>query len=227
MVSPSLKAPELITGMRLELDEFIARWEALPDLKFAELIDGIVFVPPPRSIEHGQRASILNWWLFLYVEDKRGCDALSNVTCTMLGQSPQPDVLLRLTEEFGGKSIDKGYLLDGAPELVVDICETSTEIEFGPKLALYQRAGVREYITIQTLPPPRIVWRVLVDGSYREIQPDGQGILRSQCFPGLWLDTEALWAGDRKRMRDTLNAGLDSPAHREFAERLTKRRIGA
>jgi Putative restriction endonuclease len=140
----------------------------------------------------------------------------------MLGQSPQPDVLLRLTEEFGGQSIDTGYLLAGAPELVVDICETSFEIEFGPKLELYRRAGVRENITIQTLPPPHIVWRVLVDGSYREILPDSKGILRSQCFPGLWLDTEAFWADDGKRMQKTLNAGLQSLAHREFAEHLKR-----
>ena len=206
MVSPSLKDTRLITGMRLELDEFLSRWEALPELKNAELIDGIVFVSLPVTLEHGQRANILNWWLSHYVGDKRGCEAASNVTCTMLGQSPQPDVLLRLTEEHGGQSIDTGYLLAGAPELVVDICETSFEIEFGPELELYQKAEVRENITIRTLPPPGIVWRVLVDGSYRVNEPDSKGILRSQCFPGLWLDTEGFWAEDCVRMRETLEA---------------------
>lgn len=219
MVSPSSISPELITGMRLDLDEFLSRWEALPGLKSAELIEGVVYVSSPVNLDHGRRESILSFWLNLYTEATFGCDAGSNVTCTMQGQSPQPDVFLRIAEEFGGKSTPAGKLLAGAPELLAEICVTSTEIDFGPKLALYQRAGVQEYITIQTL-MPRIVWRVLVDGSYRELQPDSNGILHSQFFPGLWLDTEAFWAEDRRRMRETLTAGLESAEHREFVEHL-------
>ena len=226
MGSPLLIGTELRTGMRLDLDEFLARWEALPGLKNAELIEGVVYVSSPVRNDHGTHELILGFWLSLYVEDTPGCSVGTNATCKMLRQSPQPDVHLRLTEDFGGNSnVSEGYIT-GAPELVAEICVTSMEIDFGPKLALYQRAGVREYITVETL-QPRIVWRVLVDGSYREIKPDGMGILRSQCFPGLWLDTVAFWAGDRRRMQKTLNAGLKSAAHREFVKHLMDRRIGA
>ena len=208
--------------MRLELDEFLARWEALPDLKNAELIEGVVYLSSPVSVDHGENDNILAWWLRSYAFATRGCKAGNNITCSMLGQSPQPDVLLRVTEEFGGKSVATGKLLVGAPELAAEICVTSAEIDFGPKLALYQRAGVREYITVQTL-LPRIVWRALVSGRYQAIRADSQGILRSQCFPGLWLDTEAFWAEDGSRMSGTINLGLESAAHREFVEQLARK----
>ena len=186
--------------MRLDLNEFLARWEALPELKNAELIEGIVYVTSVVGLTHARMNSSVVAWLGRYADATPGCEPGVNVTCIMLGQSPQPDSFLRIEEELGGSSRACEFL-EGAPELAVGICETSTEVDFGPKLTLYQRAGVREYITFETL-PRRIVWRILVDGSYQQIPPDAAGIIRSHCFPGLWLDTEALWAGDGKRLQN-------------------------
>ena len=97
----------------------------------------------------------------------------------------------------------------------------TTEVDFGPKRKLYQRAGVREYITIETF-KKRIVWRVLVDGVYmlQETSPDGT--LRSLVFPGLWLDVAAFWAEDGAKMLAALNACLASAEHQRFVERLAK-----
>ena len=102
----------------------------------------------------------------------------------------------------------------------MEICLTSsTEVDFGPKRKLYQRAGVREYITIETF-RKRIVWRVLVDGVYMQREaPDG--ILRSEVFPGLWLDVAAFWAEDGAKMLAALHAGLSSEDHQKFVERLS------
>jgi hypothetical protein len=105
------------------------------------------------------------------------------------------------------------------PELAVEICETSTEIDFGPKLALYQQSNVREYITVETL-LPRIVWRVLRDGSYQVLPPDASGTYRSSVFPGLWLDESAYWRDDGVRLLEVLNAGLAAPEHQSFVESL-------
>ena len=69
----------------------------------------------------------------------------------------------------------------------------------------------------------RIVWRALAGGKYETIEPDAAGILRSRCFPGLWLDTAAYWAGDRKQMTRTLKAGLATPEHARFVEELARR----
>jgi Uma2 family endonuclease len=223
MVSPTVDSPRLLNGMRLSASEFLARWEALPDLKDAELIEGIVYVSSPVGFTHGRFDASVSGLLSQYADETPGCEAANNATCNMLGNLPQPDSVLRIREEFGGSSRMGKVFLEGAPELAVEICTSSADLDFGPKLALYQRAGVREYITFETH-PKRIVWRMLVGGSYKQIRPDAAGILRSHRFPGLWLDTAAFWAGDGKRKRDTLRAGIESDEHRAFVEQLAKLR---
>jgi len=96
---------------------------------------------------------------------------------------------------------------------------TSSEVDFGPKLALYQRAGVQEYITVEGL-GRRMIWRVLENGVYvaQTLPPDG--IVRSQVFAGLWLDVAAFWADDGAKVLAALNAGLASEDHQRFVERL-------
>jgi len=103
--------------------------------------------------------------------------------------------------------------------LAVEICVTSAGLDLGPKLALYQRAEVREYITVEAF-GQRLIWRVLENGSYVAQTLLTDGVLRSQVFPGLWLDVAAFWANDRAKMLAVLNAGLSSEDHRRFVERL-------
>jgi len=136
----------------------------------------------------------------------------------MLNSAPQPDAYQRILPAHGGQSRDEKEYCVGAPELAVEISVTSTDYDFGPKLALYQRAGVQEYITIETF-GQRIVWRVLQNGVYLQTLPL-DGILRSRAFPVLWLDVAAFWKGDGAGMLAALNAGLASEDHQRFIERL-------
>lgn len=196
---------ELITGERLTADEFLARWDGLPDLKHAELIDGVVYVSSPVSRQHGEPHSMISGWLFTYAMRRPGCQSGHDITWRMLGSIPQPDAFLRRRAEFGGQSREGNRFYEGAPELAVEICETSTDYDFGPKRALYQRAGVREYITVETL-RDRVTWRVLEAGRYVDLPVEP--VMKSREFPGLWLDIEALFAGDAARMVATLEEGL-------------------
>jgi Uma2 family endonuclease len=211
--------PGLASGQRLTVEEFLRRWEELSELKNAELIDGVVYLPSPVSREHGRRHARAIWWLTHYEDATPGCECGDNSTWLMTGSAPQPDAYLRILPSQGGQSRDERTYGAGAPELVVEISVTSTDVDFGSKLTLYQKAGVREYITIETL-IPRITWRVLDDGVYRALPAPADGILRSQIFPGLWLDETAFWADDGARMLATLGAGLASDDHRRFIERL-------
>ncbi len=210
---------DLVTGDRMNVQEFLRRWEELPDLKNAELIDGIVHVPSPVSRQHGCLDTRIISWLAQYAQLTPGCEAGNNSTWLMLDSAPQPDAYLRILPAHGGQSRDEVQYSAGAPELAIEICMTSTEVDFGPKRRLYQRAGVREYITAELF-AKRILWRVLSGDVYvpQEAPPDG--ILRSQVFPGLWLDVAAFWANDGARMLAALNAGLASDDHQLFVQRL-------
>jgi len=218
---PSLAAPatELVTGEQMTVDEFLRRWEELPDLKNAELINGVVHVSSPVSYEHGSRDTLTHLWLAYYAQATPGCSAGNNSTWLMLDSAPQPDAYLRILPAHGGQSSDGKLYTVGAPELAVEICLTSTEVDFGPKRKLYQRAGAREYITIETF-RKRIVWRALVDGVYMQQEAPRDGILRSEVFPGLWLDVAAFWADNGAKMLAALNAGLASDEHQKFVAHL-------
>src|SRR5437762_1823862 len=59
--------PPLKVGDRLTRDEFERRYDAMPHLKKAELIEGVVYVPSPvRQRHHSGPHFSLNGWLFLY-----------------------------------------------------------------------------------------------------------------------------------------------------------------
>jgi Uma2 family endonuclease len=218
MLSPAATTVELVTGERMTVEEFLHSWEEQPNLKNAELIDGVVHVASPVSREHGSIDTLIHWWLAHYAHATPGCDAGNNSTWLMLDSAPQPDAHLRILPSHGGQSGDDRLYCNGAPELAVEICLT-TEVDFGPKRKLYQRACVQEYITIELF-RKRLVWHVLQNDVYFYQEYPPEGIFRSLVFPGLWLDVTAIWAEDGAKMLAALNAGLSSEDHQKFVERL-------
>lgn len=137
--------------------------------------------------------------------------------------APQPDISLRILPEYGGRSKQQGIFTAGAPELIVEVSSSSEALDLGPKLHLYQRTGVREYITA-LLGQERVIWRQLVKGRYQAIESGEDGILRSAAFPGLWLDPGALWRCDALGLVETLERGLATPEHADFVRLLESRR---
>jgi Uma2 family endonuclease len=221
MAVPNLP-PLLRDGDRLTRDEFVRRWDQMPDLKHAELIDGIVYMPSAISYIHGDYHSRMGYWAACYRMATPGCTAAMLGTWLMAEDSaPQPDVALWIESEFGGQSrLEDDYPV-GAPELALEISDTTSSKEGGPKLRLYERSGVQEYLTV--LPKQQqIVWRELVDGKYREISAEEDGSIRSRVFPGLWLDVAALWADDLPALAATVQRGVATPEHAEFVERLAR-----
>jgi hypothetical protein len=57
---------------------------------------------------------------------------------------------------------------------------------------------------------------------YYAREPDVDRVMRSIVFPGLWLDIDAFWRNDGRRMLATLEAGLATPDHQEFVARLRR-----
>lgn len=211
--------PMLQAGDNLSREEFLRRWEAMPMLKRAELVKGVVFLPSPLSLEHGDIDCRVAYWLTHYAVHTPGCRTATNATWLMLGDAPQPDVSLRILPECGGQSRVEGHFAAGAPELAAEVCPTSAAYDLHQKLELYEAAGVREYLAV-LVHEHEARWHRLVDGSYQVTAPDTDGILRSQVFPGLWLDARALLDGEMARVLAVLQEGLNSPGHAEFVARL-------
>ena len=214
--------PPLRNGDRLTREEFLRRWEAMPEVKHAELIGGIVRMASPVSAFHKDFQFSMNVWLGSYIPATPGCGGGANGTWLMApNEVPQPDLDFRILPEYGGQSRVEGAYAAGAPDLVIEVSQTTSVKDAGAKLRLYESCGVREYLIVR---PERrqAAWRELFEGKYREIAPDKDGVLRSRVFPGLWLDTEALWDSDFARLQATVQRGLATAGHREFVERLQR-----
>jgi Uma2 family endonuclease len=211
----------LVAGDKLTRDEFLRRWEAMPKVKFAELIGGVVYIPPPFSRDHGVSHSRVAAWLGHYAAFTPGCEAGNNTTWLMREDSPQPDVYLRLLPEHGGQSATAGLYPQGAPEFLAEICLSSTAHDLHEKFDLYQAAGVREYLAF-LVREQEVRWHRLINGVFRVVAADADGVLRSAVFPGLWLDAGALLAGDMAQVFTVLTKGLNTPEHGEFVARLTR-----
>ena len=212
----------LVAGEKLSREEFLRRWEALPNLKRAELLEGVVYLPSPVSRTHGSHEGLVALWLSYYAGFTPGCEAGSNATWLMLEDAPQPDGFLCILPEYGGQSgLERGFG-KGAPELAAEVSQSSGSYDLGPKLRLYRAAGVQEYITV-LLAESQVIWRRLVSGAYHT-ERGSDGLLRSVLFPGLWLDPDALLNKDVPRITEVLNQGLQSPEHHEFTQALAKRK---
>ncbi len=211
----------LFAGQRLQRDEFLRRWEAMPEVKRAELIGGVVYMPSPVSVNHRFHDSLVTGWLSYYGARTPGCEGGSNGTWLMLEDAPQPDADVRILPDYGGQSRVEGLYCAGAPELAAEVSLSSASYDLGPKMELYRAAGVQEYVTI-LLAESRIAWYRLVNRKYITLPPASDGLLRSMVFPGLWLDPAALLAGNGARVYDVLDLGLRSPEHQDFVRALAK-----
>jgi Uma2 family endonuclease len=214
--------PPLENGDRLTRAEFERRYDAMPGLKKAELIEGEVFMPSPvRHSRHGHPHTRLITWLGNYETDTPGVEAGGNGSVRLdLDNEPQPDAYLIILPEHGGQArISEDDYLEGAPELVGEVSSSSVSYDLGKKLGVYRRNGVREYVVWRVL-DLQIDWFVNRDGRFEPMQPGADGILRSAVFPGLWLDPAALVRGDNAAVKAILEQGLKSPEHADFIARL-------
>ncbi len=215
------EVPPLENGDRLTRTEFERRYEAMPELRKAELIEGIVYMPSPVRLRlHARPHSHMNTWLGTYEARTPGLILGDNSTVRMdLDNEPQPDVLLLVDPAFGGQtSISDDDYVEGAPELVAEIAASSASYDVGAKLKVYRRNGVREYVVYRVL-DGEIDWYVLRGESYQKLSADA-GILKSELFPGLWLDAAAFVRGDLAVVLDVLGEGLATAEHTAFVREL-------
>ena len=224
--APPTPAPGLENGDRLTRAEFERRYEARPDLKKAELIEGVVHMPSPtRFGSHARPHAALIGWLFTYAATTPGVEVSDNPTVRLdLDNEPQPDAALLIDPEVGGQArVSEDDYVEGAPELVAEITASSASYDLHDKLHVYRRNGVREYLVWRTL-DGRLDWFELADGAYRPRQPDDSGLVASRVFPGLRLAVDALLSGDMPAVLAAQQRGLAEPAHAEFVKNLHARR---
>ncbi len=231
-VTPSipkrLPVPPLENGDQLTSDEFERRWDAMPNLKKAELIDGTVYRAADLSHDfHSAPHFDLIGMLSVYRMSTPGVVGGDNGSVRLGSKNePQPDIYLLILPSHGGQSkIDaEGFVAD-APEFVVEVANTSASYDLHQKLEVYRRHGVREYIVWRTM-DGEIDIMLLQNGQYQKLAPAADGVHRSTVLPGLWLNINAILQGDWPAVLQQIQAGIASPEHAEFVERLKESGTG-
>lgn len=220
---PRGPVPPLENGDRLTRAEFERRYAAMPQVKKAELIEGMVHMPSPvRLRRHGRPHTILSGWLVYYASKTPGLELFGDNSTVRLDEDnePQPDLLILLPPEAGGRAhVDEDDYVVGPPDLVCEVAASNVSIDLHAKLNAYRRNGVREYLAWRT-EDLAVNWFVLREGRYDPLTPGTDGLLRSEAFPGLWLDPAALVRGDLPALFRAVDAGAATPEHAAFVRRL-------
>jgi len=175
--------------------EFERRYAAMPNVKKAELIEGIVYIASPvRADVHGIPHVKLATLLQVYATKHPDLLVADNATVRLdTLNEPQPDLLMM--RENGQAHMDADGYINGAPEFIAEIAASSASYDLHQKKRTYQRAGVLEYL-VWIADENRLLWWRLLDDEFVEIPADADGLMSSGAFPSLVIDSKALTAGD-------------------------------
>jgi Uma2 family endonuclease len=216
------RTPPLENGDRLSRAEFERRYEAMPNHIKEELIEGVVQMSSGvRGTTHGIPHADLGGRVGSYRAYIAGTDSAVSSTLRLdLDNEPQPDVVLYIGSECGGRAtIDRDNFIAAAPELVLEVAASSVSIELSDKKTAFRRNGVKEYIVWRVL-DDEMDWFILRDSGYEQLPADAAGIVKSETFPGLWLDRPAMLRRDLAAVLRLLQQGLASSEHARFVASL-------
>jgi Uma2 family endonuclease len=214
--------PLLHNGDRLTREEFERRYRAMPEVNKAELVEGIVYMPSPvRATCDGQPHADLVTWMNYHRSKTPGLIIVDNGTVRLDEDNErQPDVMLLIPQAVGGAArIDEDDYVTGPPELIGEVAASSVSIDLHAKLNAYRRNGVREYLVWRT-EEAAVDWFVLRRGQYVPLGVGPDSLIRSEVFPGLWLDPAALLRGELGRLFAVLDTTVREDDHASFIRRL-------
>lgn len=157
-----------------------------------EIIGGELLVSPSPTTNHQRLVRTLVRIIGEVVDEHGLGEVLPGPVDVRLGAHTVvvPDLLFVRTERL---EIIKSALVEGAPDLIVEVASPSTRGRDNvQKAAAYAEAGVPEY----WLPDPeRRLFRmqVLRDGIYRDVEP-ADSRFHSSVVSGLTIDPDKLFA---------------------------------
>jgi Uma2 family endonuclease len=216
------RIPPLESGDQLTRQEFERRYDAMPDLKKAELIEGEVHMPSPvRWKQHaGPHADFIGW-LVGYRAHTPGVDVGDNGSIRLdMENEPQPDAAMIIEPAYGGRvHVDADDYVVGGTELTGEISASTVSIDLHKKFRVYRRNQVQEYLVWRVL-ENAFDWFVQRQGKFERLPQDASGVYRSEVFPGLWLDPIAMANRDMAKVLGVLQQGLATAEHAAFVKDL-------
>ena len=213
--------PPLNSGDHLSRAEFHRRYGMYPEIKKAELIEGVVIVGSPVHDRHSEPHADFAGLLAVYRWHTSGLRLADNQS-VLLDQDNefQPDLCVRIDAARAQRvqKTEEGLYI-GAPEFVVEVAASSAAYDLHSKLNVYRRNGVPEYLVLLAYEREMRFFR-LKDGEYVLVKADEAGILRSQVLPGFWFRSDWFWEDRMTELLRLVQEGIASPEHHQFVDSL-------
>ncbi len=157
----------------------------------ADLIDGVIYMASPESLEHNDLVLWLGTLMRLYVEG-RDCGRVTvNKVAYRLTpmNAPEPDLAFVRKDRL--HILKKGYV-DGPPDLAVEVVSPeSVERDYQLKRSRYESAGVAEYWIIDSDERKAFFLANGANGFTEASVRDH--LYESTVLPGFKLDVRWLW----------------------------------
>jgi hypothetical protein len=80
----------------------------------------------------------------------------------------------------------------GPPNFVLDVFYTKEDPDFLRRRERFAKAGVHEYVVAFDGDPLELLWHRFDGNSYRLVDPDDDGVIRSQALPNFWMPLQAV-----------------------------------
>jgi Uma2 family endonuclease len=161
----------------------------------ADLLDGVIYMASPESIDDNKLGGWLYSLMSLYVEQLD----LGEVYYTKIAfritqkRGPEPDVAFVAKRRL--HLVKKGFV-KGPPDIAVEIVSPDSVVrDYEIKRGIYERAGVREYWIIDP-DDNRATFLRRQRGKFREVELDGT-VFHSRALPGFKID--ARWLLTKRR----------------------------
>jgi Uma2 family endonuclease len=175
---------------RVTFDEFC---EMIKKDQKADLINGVIYMATPATLEHEEEFGFLLAVVRIFVRRKKLGFVLGSRVAMQLSEenAPEPDLMF-ISKEKLAKA--KGQAFLGAADLVIELISPSSRwLDLGEKKDLYAKFGVREYWVIDLFRQVAHFWRNN-NGIWEDLPIDAMGIVRSVVLPGFWLRVDWLFA---------------------------------
>jgi Uma2 family endonuclease len=158
----------------------------------ADLIDGVIYMASPDTVENDQIASCLHTVLRSYVEKRDLGRVFGSRFAFVLSKhrAPEPDVAFVRRERL---HLVGRHGMEGGPDVAVEVVSRdSRDRDYGDKKRLYLDAGVEEYWLVDPLQRRAEFYRLSGD-LYEMVPLEANRIFRSVAVRGFWLDVDWLF----------------------------------
>ena len=230
-------------GLRVTLEEYWEKWYERPhpnvDVSY-EWNNGVLEAKPLPNYAQTEQYR----WFFRLLSCYLEVNPIAKLLCLETGAYMsvpdeslpsekwevvfKPDIGIILDDNPASWGADDQRSYIGICDMIVEELSDSTSAEVKrdteEKRDGYARAGVKEYYILDPTDRHMHFYRLGVAGDYEEIEPDEEGVIRSQVLPGLQFRREDLLREPRlaELARDDVYAGYVIPELRDAESRVEK-----